>query len=143
MRRAEINAHPASNLVAPTIPLAAHALLACAGWEIVAVDIDLAAGRASMDVRRHDGRWLRANMSAHGASVERWQRDRATARASRRAASYDGVSDTFLGRERCPDARAALRSVAHYLADNPATGYAALPHEQTMVVFALFVARQE
>ena len=129
-----------SDLVAPAIPPAACAILASAGWEIVAVEIDLHAGRAVMEIRRADGRWLYLAADRHGhASVERWQRAGATMRTSRRAASFDGVADTFLGRDRCEGPREALRMVAHYLANNPAPGYRAITIGESEATLALLL----
>lgn len=130
-----------SDLVAPIIPHAACALLASAGWEIVAVEIDLHAGRASMEIRRADGRWIYLAADRHGhASVERWQRSREWSRTSRRAASFERVDDTFLGRDRCEGPRQALRVVAHYLADNPAPGYRAITTGESKAALALLLA---
>ena len=96
------------------------------GWEVRNVDLDLVAGRATVEVHRHDGRWLYFSVDPLGrASIERWDR---TIRLGRRAADKGGpqspqIEDTFLGRTRCEGARSGLRSLCTYLADNPAPGF--------------------
>lgn len=124
-----------------TVPPATIALLASIGWEIVSIDVDLVMGRALMDIRREDGRWLRLSADALGrASIERWQRDREWQRASRRAASYEGRADTFLGRERYEGPRQMLRHLSHYVAENPAPGRAELQVGTVKAAVALLLA---
>lgn len=123
-----VDMNDAASAALTVAPPATCAILASIGWEILSVEIDLVAGRALLDIRREDGRWLRLSADALGrASIERWQRDRAWQRSSRRAASYEGVADTFLGRERHEGPRQALRYLSHYVAENPAPGRGALP----------------
>ena len=122
------------------IPPAVTATLASLGWEIRAVEIDLATGRAVLEVHRADGRWLYLSADALGrATVERWQRRREWQRVAPRAASVEAPVDTLLGRERCAGARSALRSVAHYLAANPAPGRAELAPEATRAALRLLM----
>ena len=122
------------------VPPAVVATLASLGWEIRAVEIDLAAGRAVLEVHRADGRWLYLSADALGrATVERWQRRREWQRGAPRAPCYEGSVDTLLGRERCSGARSALRTVAHYLAANPAPGRAELAPETTRAALRLLL----
>lgn len=124
-----------------TVPAATIALLASIGWEIVSVDVDLVMGRALMDIRREDGRWLRISADALGrASIERWQRDREWCRASRTTPSYEGPVDVFLGRERYEGPRQMLRHLSHYVAENPAPGRAELPVGSVKAAVALLLA---
>jgi len=99
-------------------------LMSAAGWEIKFIDLDLTGAQPRLDLRvmRDDGRWLHARVDALGrATVERFQRQRSlgmSANTSGRRPLSPQVEDTFLGRERCPGARAMLRGLASYLADN-------------------------
>lgn len=121
------------NMIEPasTSPLSSsHALragLASIGWSIEAAEIDMVNERITLVLKRNDGRWLHVSGERARATVERWQRGMVTVRTSRRSASFDACTDTFIGRVRCEGVRAALRHACNYLADNPSPGHAALP----------------
>lgn len=113
-----------STTIDRTVPALTVALFERIGWEIRELTIDLAAGRAVVRLHRQDGRWLYVAADSSGrATVERWQRDRKPTGSG----GADVVTDTFLGRTHCLGARAALRAMANYVADNPAPGRTALP----------------
>ncbi len=76
---------------------------------------------------RADGRWLFLSADAEGrATIERWQREETFDRR-KGGAGFDAIHDHFLGRLRCDGARAALRMLCTYVAENPAPGHVALP----------------
>jgi hypothetical protein len=127
----------------PAVPPAVSIALARAGWEIVAVEIDLAARRFMLEARRADGRWIHVAASQQGRpTIERWQRSREWYRASRRAASYERSFDTFLGRDFYEHPLHALKFAAHYLADNPAPGCEALTHLDARNAIRLLLSGQ-
>lgn len=99
-------------------------LLRRAGWELAFIDLDLAQERpvAQIRVDRDDGRWVWARVDALGrCTIETFQRERVLAMSpsntGRRPLSPE-VSDHFLGRTRPAGARAMLRCLIDYLADN-------------------------
>lgn len=99
-------------------------LLRRAGWELAFIDLDLAQERpvAHIRVDRDDGRWVWARVDTLGrCTIETFQRERALTMSpsttGRRPLSPE-VSDHFLGRTRPAGARAMLRCLIDYLADN-------------------------
>lgn len=99
-------------------------LLRRAGWELAFIDLDLAQEPpvAQIRVDRDDGRWVWARVDTLGrCTIETFQQERVLAMSSstagRRPLSPE-VSDHFLGRTRPPGARAMLRCLIDYLADN-------------------------
>lgn len=116
------------------------AALRLAGWEVRNLDLDLVAGRATVELRRDDGRWVLLSVDAHGrASIERHQRTVVLGRHSSargRVVRSEQIEDVFLGRQRCDGARSALRALCNYVADNPAPGRPALPSSAVRAAFA-------
>lgn len=96
------------------------------GWELRELDLDFVIGKARVRLHRFDGRWLDLFADRHGrAVVERWHRH-STVTRYRGGAQCDSFEDDFLGRQRFDGARAALRHMTNYLADNPCPGFPAL-----------------
>lgn len=123
------------------IPLARlAAVLRLAGWEVRNLDLDLVAGRATVELHRDDGRWVLLSADALGrASIERNQRTVSLGRHSSargRIPLSPQVADTFLGRQRFEGPRAALRSLCAYVADNPAPGKRMLSASEVRAAFA-------
>ena len=108
-----------STTIDRTVPALTVAIFEQIGWEIREVSIDMAAGRAVVRLHRQDGRWLYVAADASGkATIERWQRGRRATGSG----GADVVVDEFLGRTPCLGARAALRAMCDYVAENPAPG---------------------
>ena len=120
----------------PILPAAADQVRALAaglqsiGWEVRTLDVDHVAGRFVLEVHRFDGRWLYLTGDDIGrVNLERWHRDPVVRRAfgAPNGAQFDSHEDRFLGRTRPEGVRSGLRSLASYVADNPAPGFPALP----------------
>lgn len=100
--------------------------LATLGWEVQAAELDLVAGRALLELRRADGLLVTLAADGHGrASVtrEKTALRRGTCGAGgARGSGYvvERIATEFLGRTRYEGLRAALRGLAHYVADNSA-----------------------
>lgn len=100
--------------------------LATLGWDVQAIDIDLVAGRAKIELRRADGLLVTLAADGHGrASVTReltvLRRGTCGAGGARgRGFIVERVATEFLGRTRYEGLRAALRGLAHYVALNSA-----------------------
>ena len=110
------------------IPVPLTIMLEQIGWELRTVGLDLVVGRAVLELHRADGRWLHVATDRLGrATIERWQRERVIKRQIGGGCLGDGFDDRFLGRTHCAGARAALRSMADYVAQNPAPGRVELP----------------
>jgi hypothetical protein len=96
------------------------------GWEVRSIDIDLVAGRATVEIHRFDGRWVYLAGSSEGSvNLERWARTRTVSRY-RGGPECDSFKDQFLGRSRPEGLRSGLRALCNYIADNPAPGFPAL-----------------
>lgn len=94
------------------------------GWEVRELDLDLHAGRLTVEAHRDDGRWLRLTADPLGrVHLERWHR-RIVLRGVPQSPHVD---DQFLGRQRCEGSRSGLRRLCGYVAANPAPGREALP----------------
>ena len=133
---------PVDAAIATTIPSVLVALLEQIGWEIRAMDLDLASGRAVIEIHRADGRWIHVSTDRLGrASIERWQRETSMSRGNdgRRGMFRDVVNDRFLGRTRCAGPQALLLAMADYLATNPAPGRSALPESTTRAAVGLLM----
>jgi hypothetical protein len=94
------------------------------GYRLLAVEIDLAAGRARVEVRRHDGYTLTLDVRHGAGSITREMLLRETVAVGRRGDRFlaDRLSMKFLGRTRViGGARAALRAFADVIGDNATT----------------------
>ncbi len=100
--------------------------LAAIGWEVRALDLNAAEGKAVMTLRRSDGRSLHVSTDTHGAVVERWAHEAPNLRPAYKGGKKGIENARFIGRDRVPGFRSALRLAARYLADNPAPGRPAL-----------------
>jgi hypothetical protein len=95
-----------------------------AGWEIEFLDLDLTGDQARADIKvvRDDGRWLLARVDSLGrASITRYHRTRylgKTPNTKGRVPLSPQIDDEYLGRQRFEGARAMLRSLTSYIADN-------------------------
>lgn len=100
--------------------------MAAAGWEITYLDIDLtrAIPTARIVVMRADGRWLLGTVDTLGranlATFHRERRLEMDARTRGRRPLTPTVQDHFLGRRSFQGARAMLRGLTSYVADNSA-----------------------
>jgi hypothetical protein len=110
-----------------SLPLASARLqqmMSLAGWEIDYIDLDLTGEKPKADIRikRDDGRWLLARVDGLGrATVERFQRTRylgMSPNTKGRQPLSPQIDDSFLGRDTYIGARAMLRNLTAYLADN-------------------------
>lgn len=108
-------------------PAGLVALKACmerAGWEVDHVDLDMTKDTPTVEVRmsRVDGRWLLARSDSLGrASIETFQRAKGLGMSPQtrgRRPLSPMVEDTFMGRQRCGGARALIRTLTNYIADN-------------------------
>lgn len=133
---------PAAPLL-PVVPAVLAMALEQIGWEIRSVDLDLAKGRATIEMFRSDGRWLHLSTDDEGhAKIERFDRRVSFERCP--GGSFSNVvRDHFLGRTRCAGGRAALRSLSDYLADNPAQGRAQLSKGATRDALRLLMGGPE
>ena len=99
-------------------------LLDRAGWQIEHLDLDLTGQlpKADIKLKRWDGRWILARSDSLGrAYIETFQRVISLGMSSStkgRQPLSPQVHDTFTGRQRFHGARAMLRSMTTYLADN-------------------------
>ena len=110
------------------------------GWEARNIEIDLVVGRVKVELHRFDGRWLYLVADAEGcAQIERWHR-RAIVTRYRGGPECDGFEDQFLGRTRCEGPRAALRSLASYVAENPCPGRLAIGAEDVRNLLRLVMS---
>jgi hypothetical protein len=94
------------------------------GYRLLAVEIDLDAGRARVEVRRHDGYTLTLDVRNGAGSITREMLLRETVAVGRRGDRFlaDRLSMKFLGRTRViGGARAALRTFADTIGDNATT----------------------
>jgi hypothetical protein len=109
------------------------------GWQLLAVDIDLDAETARIEMRR--GALCVTFDAQHGrASITRDLIERETVRVGRRGDSFraERIKTCFLGRERGLGLRSGLRALSHYVADNAAV---AITHEQARNLFRPLLAR--
>ena len=104
------------------------AVLARVGYRLLAVEIDLDAGRARVEVRRHDGYSLMLDVRNGASSITREMLRRETVAVGRRGDRFiaERLSMQFLGRTRVSGgARTALHAFAEAIGDNarhPALG---------------------
>lgn len=86
------------------------------GWSLRNVEIDLAEGRARITLRRDS---LHVTLDAQHGRVT-IEREIVEARVSKnvRAPQLGGLDRVLLGRQRFDGLRVAMRSLAHYVADN-------------------------
>lgn len=98
----------------------AGAALAAIGWDLRAVEIDLVAETARVEVARADGLTVTFDARHGKATVTREMAERYEVAVGRRGdrARVERVGMRFLGRERIPGMRAGLRWFADYLGDN-------------------------
>jgi N12 class adenine-specific DNA methylase len=95
-----------------------------AGWEVEYVDLDLTGEKPTADIRvnRMDGRYLIARVDSVGrATIETFHRERSlgmTPNMKGPRPLSPQINDVFLGRQRFSGARAMLRGMTNYLADN-------------------------
>lgn len=140
---ASLNTYGTAAIESKTIALRAG--LALMGWEVETVEIDMAAERAVLVLKRYDGRWLHVAGTKDRATVERWQRRMVMARdfdlvRPRTNLASERAEETFLGRDRTPRVRSALRLACTYVADNPAPGRQALPVAAVRALLAPLMA---
>ena len=94
------------------------------GYRLLAVEIDVDAGRARVEVRRHDGYTLTLDVRHGAGTITREMLHRETVAVGRRGDRFlaDRLSMRFLGRTRVMGgARAALRAFATTIDDNTTT----------------------
>jgi hypothetical protein len=101
----------------------AEAALEQLGFQLLAVEIDVDAKRARVEVKRHDGYSLTLDVRDGSGSITReWVRERAEM-VGRRGDRFRArtLRTEFLGRTRVHDgARSALRVFANLIGDNAA-----------------------
>lgn len=91
------------------------------GYQLLAVEIDVDADRARVEVRRHDGYTLTLDVRRGVATITREMQRRETVTVGRRGDRFlaNRLSMQFLGRTRVTgDVRAALQAFAETIADN-------------------------
>ena len=116
--------HHAATPVKGEAMLTLQRTMALAGWEVDYVDLDLTGGapKAEIKVRRHDGHWLWARVDQLGrCTLETFQRETSLGESAcygKRAPRCYRHEDHFLGRRRPEGARAMLRLMTDYIADN-------------------------
>jgi hypothetical protein len=106
------------------------------GYRLLAVEIDLDAGRARVEVRRHDGYTLTLDVRHGAGSITREMLLRETVAVGRRGDRFlaDRLSMKFLGRTRViGGARAALRAFVDTIGDNAVARSESLP-ERTRAI---------
>ena len=94
------------------------------GYRLLAVEIDVDAGRARIEVRRHDGYTLTLDVRHSAGTITReiLRREIVTVGRSGDRFRADRLSMQFLGRTRVTDGvRAALRAFADTISDNATT----------------------
>jgi len=94
------------------------------GYRLLAVEIDVDAGRARVEVRRHDGYTLTLDVRHGAGTITREMLRRETIAVGRRGDRFlaERLSMRFLGRTRVSgSARAALRAFAATIDDNTTT----------------------
>ena len=111
---------------AATIPANIRALqhtLARGGWAIMAVEIDLTASTARVEIKRDDGLYVTLDARNGHASItrERVSLRRVDSPVGSGRWRPERLHTEFIGRQRFEGPRAALRGLCNYLADN-ATG---------------------
>ncbi len=109
-------------VLAPSTALAlgrARLALACSGWELKSVEIDMVGRAARIEVSR-GGRHVTLDVRQGKASVSRESWDLEQAPVGRRGDRFVAVrlAPRFLGRERFDSAQAALRYFADYIDGN-------------------------
>lgn len=103
----------------------AAAALHRAGYRLLAVEIDVDAGRARVEVRRHDGYTLTLDVRHGAGTITREMMRRETVAVGRRGDRFLAarLSMHFLGRTRViGGVRAALRAFADTIGDNATNG---------------------
>lgn len=93
------------------------------GYRLLAAEIDVDAGRARVEVRRHDGYTLTLDVRNGAGTITREMQRCETVAVGRRGDRFraDRLSMEFLGRARVAGARAALRAFADMIGDNVTT----------------------
>jgi hypothetical protein len=107
------------------------------GYRLLDVEIDVDAGRARVEVRRHDGYTLTLDLRHGAGTITREMLRRETVVVGRRSDRFraDRLSMQFLGRIRVSgDARAALQAFANTIDDNPATAHRLNAHDANGVL---------
>lgn len=96
------------------------AALSRVGFRLLAVEIDLTAGRARVEVKRHDGYMLTLDVRNGAGSITRERQRETVVAVGRRGDRFlaNRLLMEFLGRTRVVGARAALRCFADFIADN-------------------------
>ena len=93
------------------------------GYRLLAVELDIDAGQARVEVRRHDGYTLTLDIRHGTGTITREMLRRETVAVGRRGDRFraDRLSMQFLGRTRVNgDALVALQAFAHTIDDNSA-----------------------
>ena len=94
------------------------------GYRLLAVEVEVDAGLARMEVRRHDGYTLTLDVRHGAGTITRERLRRETVAVGRRGDRFlaDRLTMQFLGRTRViGGARAALRAFADTISDNATT----------------------
>lgn len=106
-------------VVAKPLVAALARTLERAGWQILAVDIDMTRETARIELRRGDT-FVTFDARNGKASTTRERQEIRTHKAGRRGDIYraERVHMHFIGRERHEGARSGLRWLTNYLADN-------------------------
>ena len=116
-------AHPDATATLPRSARLAAAALELLGYRLLAVEIDVDAGRARVEVKRHDGYMLTLDVRGGAGTITReWVRERVET-VGRRGDRFRArtLHTEFLGRTRvCDGPRSALRSFANAIGDNSA-----------------------
>jgi hypothetical protein len=115
-------------------PRTLSAVLDRVSYRLLAVEIDVDAGRARVEVRRHDGYTLTLDVRNGEGTITRERLRRETIAVGRRGDRYraERLSMSFLGRTRVTGgARAALRAYADVIGDNAPD---CLPSELTLAL---------
>lgn len=92
------------------------------GYRLLAVEVDVGAGRARVEVRRHDGYALTLDVRHGAGTITREMMRHETGAVGRRGDRFivERLSMRFLGRTRVIGARQAMRAFAETIGDNAA-----------------------
>lgn len=107
-----------------------------AGWQLMTAEIDTHNATARIEIKGCNGRLVTLDARNGSATVTREQMAVETVRVGRRGDVFraERLRTEFLGRSRYPGLRSAMRSLAHYLADNAPA--AALPRPESARLLA-------
>lgn len=113
--------------IPPGYRLDAQRAIACAlermGWQMLAVDVDMVAETARIEVKRRDGLLVTLDARIGSASITREMMRTETTIVGRRGDRFlaERLRYEFLGRQRYTGVRSATRGLCYYLAENATT----------------------